>query len=223
MALGGVLRAALRAGDWARAAAQSRRQARALRSFSPEFGTGRGTSAEDFLRSRGVDVEGMLAPGTGNPYMDWVSGPTNYMPDYASSPFGGVVQRGLLGSRSRFGGVGFDYNFPRGIDDVNPYQEFRGPIVAPYEGFRALPGGYNPRMGETMSRPGPWMGRGRGTEWAELPLDGGPPYDSGSYFEQFPGPRAGVFNNPFDNIGPTFPWTAFGEYPYPFPRPGGYV
>lgn len=55
MALGGVLRAALKAGDWARAAAQSRRQARALRQFSPEFGERPSRGAGEFLRSRGVD------------------------------------------------------------------------------------------------------------------------------------------------------------------------
>lgn len=86
------------------------------------------------------------------------------------------------------------------------------PIEAPYEGFRVMPGSVNRQhfqnWGESSAPPGPWMGRGRGTEWAELPIDGGFPYDSGSYFEQIPGPRPLSI---YGDLPSQFPWRAFGE------------
>lgn len=210
MALGGALRAALRAGDWARAAAQSRRQARALRSFSPEFGERPRRSANEFLRSRGVDV----------PADRYV--PFEEIPAQLGGGFGarGMTSDGRVVFTRDLGMEGPTQRFSYNPDILRPGYS---PIASPYEGMRVLPGSYDARYGETMSRPGPWMGRGRGTEWAELPLDGSYPYDSGSYFEQFPGPRMTNLSNPFDGYRPSFPWATFGEFSPPFPRPGGYV
>lgn len=164
MAIGGALRAALKAGQWARAASESRRQARLLRGFSADFGERSGRvgpeGALDFLNRQGVD------PAYNAPYRDMGGGVRE---------FGGVG-----GRRVEVGPGGRRYVAA---------PEMYSPIVSPYEGGRALtsPARMFGRSMETETPPGPWMGRGRGTDWSELPVNG---YDGsdGSYFEAYPGP-----------------------------------
>jgi len=195
MAIGGALRAAIRAGKFGVAARESRQNARALRTLNRTGGVGR-FQRQLPLEERGF--ERMLGRG------------------YGATPRGNaVIVDPATGSRTVLN---------QGFDD---YMEGRPPylnrfytspygtpqIEAPYEGFRVLPGRVD-RYGDTSLPPGPWQGRGRGTEWAELPVDGGPPYVNGSYFEPFPG-RNPVFPERLQ----TFPWTRFGQYPDPNPFP----
>jgi hypothetical protein len=168
MAIGGALRAAIKAGNWASAARESRRRARALAELNARGGIGRpgrARGADEYLQGRGVDVNAMTSPGTGNPYADFV---TNTYPQrynqalpYAESPFGGVVVQGPRG-RSRYGGEGYDFNFDDiGVGGVANDGMYRGPIQAPYEGVRVWPNdGGLPSMSGFGT--GPWMGRGLG-------------------------------------------------------------
>ena len=216
MAIGGSLRAALRAGNWAKTAMESRRRARALADLNARGGVGgRGgrsgpEGAIDYLRNTGVD------PAANQRFMD-----TGQM--YAGD-FNPAFESGRL----------FGYDMPGGrIGFLDPVtrsrqtQAWRGgapdPIQAPYEGFRVLPEGgrYDARYGEYSGRgrPGPWQGRGRGTNWGELPVNGFDAAD-GSYFEQFPGPRPLGGPLPWDNR-PAFPWQMFADTGVPTPtRPG---
>lgn len=140
MALGGALRAAIKAADWVSAARESRRRARALADLNARGGIrGRSVSPGRYLESRGVDVEGMLSPGTGDPYMDFVGPyPSGFV---ASAPRGGgVVVANGFGNRSVFTGSGFDQRFPRGLEGTESAPLFgtRNPIEAPYEGVSVL-------------------------------------------------------------------------------------
>lgn len=143
MALGGVLRAALKAGDWARAAAQSRRQARALRQFSPEFGERTSTfgrtypeRAYDYLRRQGVDV----------------------------SQYENALGRAPYDSPTAGGGTArayFDWDGDGGREIFPP--EMYSPIVSPYEGGRAWPLWKDDFTGErypAAMREPEWIGRG---------------------------------------------------------------
>ena len=122
----------------------------------------------------------MTAPGTGNPYMDWVSGSRDMRAPFSSSPFGGVVfdetwrgSRMGTGPRTRIAGDAIDYNLPSGIDGprgARPFNRTGFPIEAPYEGMRVLPGPQFSRADDiydwgSAQPPGRWMGRGQGTDW----------------------------------------------------------
>ena len=182
MAIGGALRAALKAGNFTSAARESRRRARALAELNASGGIGRpgrARGADDYLRSRGVDVDSMTAPGTGNPYMDWVD--EDFGPTFSDNPFGGVNFYNR-GNRMRFAGEGADYNLPATLPTGSRY---RGPIQAPYEGVRVLPGRVD-EMGETLVRPGPWRGRGEGTFWDEGPINGFDNMDGSYWGSVFP-------------------------------------
>lgn len=187
MAIGGALRAAMKAGNWAKTAMESRRRAAALADLNARGGiTQSGLSPANYLRRQGVEP-----------------GPSVPMGGIAESPFGGrriVMDPG--GGRS---------TAPSFVGPSTRSRPMGSPIEAPYEGFRVLPGRVD-RMGDTFSPPGPWQGRGRGTEWLELPIDGGPPYSSGSYFEPFRGN-----NILFPERLNSFEWTRFGQYPRPTP------
>lgn len=112
MAVGGVLRAALRAGNWARAAAQSRRQARALAQLSEGFSAPRGRmgpeGAVDYLSARGVDP----------------AFPAQFAP-----MAGGRMFRGPFGRDTFLSDAGGRLSQARGQ---------YSPIVAPYEGFGTM-------------------------------------------------------------------------------------
>jgi hypothetical protein len=139
MAIGGALRAAIKAGNFVKVASESRRRARALAELNARGGIGRpgrARGADEYLRGRGVDVDAMTAPRTGNPYADWVE--EDFGPIFSDSPFGGVnfFDRGRT---MKFGGEGARYNLPMTLPTGSRYQ---GPIQAPYEGMRVA--GYDP-------------------------------------------------------------------------------
>jgi hypothetical protein len=215
MAIGGALRAALRAGDFVKTAAESRRRARALADLNVRGGIGnpgRARGADEFLRRQGVDVDGMIAPGTGDPYMDWVSGGrTNVMPAYTESPFGGLVFESRSSNpfapgsrgRTRVSGDAIDYNLQRGVDGGlgnRAYMYSGGPIEAPYEGFRVWPGMGTDGFPRTFDAPPPWMGRG-----TSPPVNRTTMYDS-FYGDEFPRafPRS-PYDEPFSMFEPRFP------------------
>jgi hypothetical protein len=220
MAIGGALRAAIKAGNWTSAARESRRRARALAELNLRGGVGRpgrARGADEYLRGRGVDVDAMTAPGTGNPYMDWVE--EDFGPIYSDNPFGGVnfFDRGRT---MRFGGEGAAYNLPATLPAGSRYS---GPIQAPYEGFRVIPQSSQMssfrNSGDLVGPPGPWQGRGRGTEWAQSPVNG---YDAldGTYYSPVTEPIAPSWRfSTFGDVGygsrpPRF--SSFGMTPVPF-------
>jgi hypothetical protein len=110
--------------------------------------------AREYLDSRGVDVNAMTAPGTGNPYSDFSQSPYYINPpSSADSPFGGVVVEGPSGSRTRYSGSALDYNFPRGFPQWVPPGQRRGQSMqSPYEGTRT--------WGEYGQAPSRWSGGG---------------------------------------------------------------
>jgi hypothetical protein len=136
MAIGGALRAALKAGDFVQAAMQSRRAARALSDMNRRGGlSSAGGDATDFLGSRGFDTRAMTAPGTGNPYMDWTEPMIDPgLPAFADSLGGGYVLEMPRGGRQRFDGVAANMQLGR--------RSGFGGIQAPYEGV----GKYNTRF-----------------------------------------------------------------------------
>ncbi len=120
--------------------------------------------------------------------------------------------------------------YPGVYDTAGPVRRsyYAGPtsseIVAPYEGMRVLPEGgrYNADWGEYWGEtpPGPWMGRGSGTEWSEMPLNGMDGRD-GTYFEAWPGPRPAFGSPETWTDRPLYPWQRFAETGRPTPvRPG---
>ena len=138
MAIGGALRAALRAGNWARTAVESRRRARALADLNarggirgPVMDTGEG------LAARGFDVfdgGGGFAIGSSSP----------------NRPRFNVIRDPATGNRQVY---------------ANPPGFRANPIEAPYEGFRVWPRGTRSFFGLTGDMPagnvaGPFMGRG---------------------------------------------------------------
>jgi hypothetical protein len=170
MALGGVLRAALKAGDWARAAAQSRRQARALRQFSPEFGQrSMPVPADEFImrsrEARGLPAD-LTPEDTWNSLEVFRGGARPRAGAFlGESPFGGNVYGTGMG-RQRFAGEGLDFNMRGGYggDYGSAFDNgYRAPIMAPYEGGRAWPS--RTEMGVPVAYRGqrilPWVGRGR--------------------------------------------------------------
>jgi hypothetical protein len=158
MAIGGALRAAIKAGNFVKVASESRRRARALAELNARGGIGRpgrARGADEYLRGRGVDVDAMTAPRTGNPYADWVE--EDFGPIFSDSPFGGVnfFDRGRT---MKFGGEGARYNLPMTLPTGSRYQ---GPIQAPYEGVRVWPNNYGGAPVEySPNFIPPWMGRG---------------------------------------------------------------
>jgi hypothetical protein len=146
----GVLRAAIKAGNWAQTAMQSRRQARALADlnarggFGGRGGRGGPEGAVDYLRNTGVD------PAANQRLMNTgFVGEGNYNPAYQSGSFSGYDLPG--------GGVAFRDQRTGAIDaqrfgwrDGSNY-----PIEAPYEGFRVWPS-----RGVSGFEPD-WVGRGR--------------------------------------------------------------
>lgn len=215
MAIGGALRAAIKAGNWASAARESRRRARALADLNLRGGISNaslGPRSQGFRRgityndqygsfedaSRGMDWDdlGLFGEGRtprGNMVTEWPGG-----------NFGGRIVDPPM-----------NLMLPR-----QPRAGMR-PIEAPYEGMRVLPGRVN-RYGDTPLPPGPWQGRGQGTQWGELPIDGEPSGMFGTYFSPiretfFPRPARLPFVEPgtwtFDDIAGSYyfndPYTGF--------------
>jgi hypothetical protein len=199
MAIGGALRAAIKAGNFVKVASESRRRARALAELNARGGIGRpgrARGADEYLRGRGVDVDAMTAPRTGNPYADWVE--EDFGPIFSDSPFGGVnfFDRGRT---MKFGGEGARYNLPMTLPTGSRYQ---GPIQAPYEGFRTFPQwGYN--------EPSSFTGRGKAPRFTQDAAY--PEYDGDVFYEPF------VFNPLSSNSFMNVP-RAFGGNPGMAPR-----
>jgi len=152
----GALRAAIRAGN-IRNILKVSREASALRGINSAGGlTSTGGDAGDFLRGRGVDVDAMTAPGTGNPYADWTSSQMDPgLPAFADSLGGGYVLEGPRGGRQRFDGVAANMQLGR--------NEGFGGIDSRFEGMRTWPTVQDDAIG--MRRPlspttPPWQGAG---------------------------------------------------------------
>jgi hypothetical protein len=133
MAIGGALRAALRAGDFVKTAAESRRRARALADLNarggirgPVMDTGEGLVARgfDFFEDGGRFARGSTSPN--RPRFD-------------------VIRDPATGNRRVY---------------PNPPGLRSNPIEAPYEGFRVWPGMGTDGFPRTFDAPPPWMGRG---------------------------------------------------------------
>ena len=162
MAIGGALRAAIKAADWVNVARESRRRARALADLNARGGI-RGSAPMRF------GVEGG-DPATVGRMVDRGFYPDMYAWD-APGPRGNTV---FLNPRT-------------GAREILAPDFRRAPsgqrlIQAPYEGFRVLPP--NSRIGvseDLRVPPGQWQGRGAGTSWAEMPFNG---YDAidGTYY-----------------------------------------
>ena len=155
MAVGGALRAALKAGRFSAAGRESRRQARALADLNRRGGISGGPSElASALEQRGFE----RYAGTG----------------FGATPRGNMVTVDpVTGARTVF---------PQTLDDFSTGVPMpRGPIESPLEGVRVWPGTRLPGFGEHMSvgavpggtmraiHPGvpfsvdvppPWMGRG---------------------------------------------------------------
>ena len=153
MAIGGALRAAIRAGRFGTAARESRQRARALRSLNATGGVG------NYPRRLPLEERGFeRMSGFG----------------YGETPRGNaLVDNTFTGTRTVM---------PQGLDDYMFARPLpRSPIEAPYEGVRVWPGTRLPGFGESMqvgavpggtmrsTRPGvpfsvgeapPWLGRG---------------------------------------------------------------
>ena len=153
----GALRAAIKAGNWAQAAMQSRRQARALAGMNARGGiqsTGiRENVSPETLFDRGyrygvvppsrMEMAGLPLENNGLPFAYTTrntppSGRINYVnPE--------------TGARATFSP---NVGLPR----------YGNPIEAPYEGMRVLPG-LADAEGMTSLPPGPCQGRGQGPMW----------------------------------------------------------
>jgi hypothetical protein len=159
MAIGGALRAAMRAGNWAKTAMESRRRAAALADLNARGG----------IRGSG----GMRFPGD---YAD-------------EATIGTLQSRGFLPNRNGWdapgprGGTVFANEYT-GAREVlpPPYMGRPGPIEAPYEGMRVLPPGSKSGFEnygfeipgfEMLPAPGPWQGGARGPAWHWSGYSGG--------------------------------------------------
>ena len=122
MAIGGALRAAIRAGRFGTAARESRQRARALRSLNATGGVG------NFQRRLPLEERGFeRMSGFG----------------YGETPRGNaLVDNTFTGTRTVM---------PQGLDDYMFARPLpRSPIEAPYEGVRVWPGTTLPGFGETI-------------------------------------------------------------------------
>jgi len=196
MAIGGALRAAMKAGNWASAARESRRRARALAELNARGGI-RGTGRMNASLERGID-DGTWARGPGG--NEIFINPETGARRVPFDPWLIQMRRGSM------------------------------PIQAPYEGMRVLPGRVD-QWGDTMAQPGPWMGRGQGTDWAQGPVNGFDGSDGSYWFNasryNLDGvdmdssiPRAlGGFGgqsqrNPFPSVAPPFSTSIRGTVPF---------
>jgi len=124
MAVGGALRAALRAGRFGTAARESRRQARAVRSINERGGFRMAPEPSSSLEMRGYDR--FMGQGYGE-----------------TARGNAVIFDPYTGARTVL---------PQTLDDALTGAPMpRGPIEAPYEGFRAWPGTRLPGFGEEMN------------------------------------------------------------------------
>lgn len=208
MAIGGALRAALKAGDFVQAAVQSRRAARALSELNASGGI-RGTgerfvpSSEEFAQ-RGFTTRmtpPFNTPGEANLPLNNFGVSEAYFP----SP----LTRGRASARKIFvnpeTGARSTYNQNLLESGFEPIRTRPNPIQAPYEGFRTFPrSGYN--------EPSPFMGRGRAPSFRDV----AEPRNYGDGFDFFAEPF--VFdplgNNSFMNVP-----RAFGGNPGMGPAP----
>ena len=165
MAIGGSLRAAMKAGNWAKAAMESRRRARALADLNARGGI-RGGEGMRFARA---------GEGTSERTLDSLID-RGFQPDmYAWNATGLRGNQVFLDPKT-----GARTIFPPDPNwSMTP--NFRNPIESPFEGVRVWPGTRLPGFGEHMSvgavpggtmraiHPGvpfsvdvppPWMGRG---------------------------------------------------------------
>jgi hypothetical protein len=123
MAVGGALRAALRAGRFGTAARESRRQARAVRSINERGGFRMAPEPSSSLEMRGYDR--FMGQGYGE-----------------TARGNAVIFDPYTGARTVL---------PQTLDDALTGAPMpRGPIEAPYEGFRVWPGTRLPGFGEEM-------------------------------------------------------------------------
>ena len=136
MALGGVLRAAIRAGRFGEAARQSRRQARALRSLNETGGVGR------FQRQLPFEERGF----------ERMSGRA-----FGATPRGNAVVVDPATGRRTVLNQNFD-----DFMEAGPLP--RSPIAAPYEGVRVWGGRTDDGFPRSFDAPPPWMGRGPAPE-----------------------------------------------------------
>jgi hypothetical protein len=158
----GALRVALKAGQWARAAAESRRQARAMRQLS-DSGFVRDyvnaqkfdpISADTYLRGRGVNYDGPP---------NWSINGQNFPRGsfMSESPFGGTAYVLPGVGRQRFGGEGTDWMVAGGgTGDFGNFDlGYRRSMMAPYEGMRTWrnPLGFGPQSFDALP---PWSGGG---------------------------------------------------------------
>lgn len=208
MNFGGLLRQAIKSGEFRRVVEVSRelmdagRRDRALADLNARGGiTGSGMSPSRYLRGQGIDP--------------WESVPAGGIHE---SPFGARrISDGPHGGRVTHGSY---------IGPSTRSKTMGNPIEAPYEGMRVIPGGT--RMGEPATDwgfsqpPSKWMGRGQGTSWeygfprgealeTTGPWEWGP--DDMSYF-----PTDWGYSSGFG--GWNWPWKFGGMYPSrPFGEP----
>lgn len=192
MAIGGALRAALKAGNFVKVASESRRRARALAELNARGGI-RGTGirenvSSEMLFDRGyaygvvppsrMEMAGLPLENNGLPF---AYTPRNTPPSGRAN-----YVNPETGARATFAP---DVGLPR----------YGNPIEAPYEGVRV----WNPRNDYFDATP-PWMGRGR------APLPDVPLLDEYGY--------PGMFASAFDPYSVNVP-RAFGgisDYNIPF-------
>lgn len=136
MAIGGALRAAIRAGRFGTAARESRQRARALRSLNATGGVGNSPRRLP-LEERGFE----RMSGFG----------------YGETPRGNaLVDNTFTGTRTVM---------PQGLDDYMFARPLpRSPIEAPYEGVRVWSGRTDDGFPRSFDAPPPWMGRGPAPE-----------------------------------------------------------
>jgi len=133
MAVGGALRAALRAGRFGTAARESRRQARAVRSINERGGFRMAPEPSSSLEMRGYDR--FMGQGYGE-----------------TARGNAVIFDPYTGARTVL---------PQTLDDALTGAPMpRGPVAAPYEGVRTWSGRADDGFPRSFDAPPPWMGRG---------------------------------------------------------------
>jgi hypothetical protein len=138
----GILRSALKAGQWAKAAAESRRQSRILRELSSNLNwSGVPRTADEFIESsraaRGLP-SGLTERDIADSFRVFAGGSRPRANAFlGESPFGGNVYGTGMG-RQRFAGAGLDFNMMGGYNGTygSAFDNgFRSPIASPYESF----------------------------------------------------------------------------------------
>ena len=166
MAIGGSLRAAMKAGNWAKAAMESRRRARALADLNARGGI-RGTGIRE-----NVSPEALFERGYGYGVTPPFSREMSNLPlENNGLPFAYTTRNMPPSGRTNYVNpeTGARATFARDVG----LSRYGNPIEAPFEGFRVLPQGpmnraegitnaeWFRRFGSLPEQPTmPWQGRG---------------------------------------------------------------